>query len=390
MPETLEYRETFLQRTAWAGMEFIWHFVPLAFLSHVFFQVDLHMEVMVFFYLIAASSQALIKTYGLRVWGIVLFQCILFSFSGFFLLKIGYRIDFTGGAVFRKNLIPLVLICIGIFLWITGIRFVYRKPEPATLVRRFDNGVASFIVTIFFSMVVKVPIENWMYYVFSFIFLGSISIAFVKSRSRVKKGNIHGWGMAASGISLILSLVALGALLLIIALPLMERAAQKGYEAVREAGEPLVPYLLDFIRFLFSWNPIISPPASRGTTTLSSQVPPSSPAEQTWLQRLVETLSVWGISILLAATAVVLLVLILRKLYFFLSKKTPKTKGTSPFILFLNWVISLFKKVKAVSTDKNKNTFTHNLLSPQLFKKLTRWSKKSGIIRHCSETPKEF
>ena len=278
------------------------------------------------------------------------------------------------------------------WIWISGYNLA-RKPKNYDPVNvRFDIGLTSFFLLIFFSLILaepfKVEINNDIArpMMISFFCFGLLSLSLARTRGTVVReigSGYRGLGSLFTFLSITLS-IAVGAVAFF--MPYMTTAAETGYNAVKTVMKPMVPYLVAFLKYLFanSWSRPSAETSERNST--DGLLGESMGESGSWLDVAAQVAG-W---ILLGLMALVFLIVLAYLLYRLYLKLISRTNMVPRRINLLDQISDWFYRWSIKACRWLWHTFFQKGGPIEVYASLLGWGRRSGMPRRRGETPREY
>ena len=288
----------------------------------------------------------------------------------------------------------VVILLLVIAFWIGGVTFARRAVDYPAICARFDTGVMAFfgLLMIKFLVLLKGGPDMWgitpELLLFPLFLFGLLAIAMARNRGTARRDFLAGYHAMGTILSVTVVVLAFATGVVLLALPYLSAAADRGYVLLKGAAAPLGPLCVKIIRFLFGHQ------AVRLDTAVSSSegtggVMPSVAAEGRWGE-IVETIATWGVLILAGAAAVLVVVLGLRLLFHWLFSRTGKTgEGEISWHVIARrlrdmWVVICRCRDRIAAMVRGCGN------AVDLYRGLCRWGRHSGVPHRHYETPREY
>jgi len=391
------------------GMELSWYYAWVNFLTtSILHQPFPFLEAIGTFVLAAGltifskgKGWRIISILGIQVLGFILAALrIVYAFntSSYPFFSQTWLIEFFNTMRSPLEWLNLILVLfLSLMLWVGGITLARRPKAYATLSYRFDLGIAAFFLLFLTKMFllakggIKIDDPVSFLFLFPFFVFSLLAIGLVRKRSASPKDFLPGY----QGIGVILSFTAVvvlfGTGLVLFFLPYLTMVAETGYGILKASTKPLVPFLINFLRFIFV-------PRARLRDGMEKWSPTSngnpgglvSPQESSWWTELFEKILalVFGdiSGLILLCVAVVVCFFLLRWL---LSKTSVSQGKQSTWSSILLWAEKLrlfllscwrgiIRRVKGYKS------------AVQLYAALLSWGRHSGLPHFLNETPNEY
>ncbi len=277
-------------------------------------------------------------------------------------------------------------------LWINGFKLANRSNDYFTVASRFDLGIVALTITfiILGSMSISFP-RAGILIIYYFLF-SMFAIAVAKNLSSSKTP--HSYQLSGTGlvVTFILVVLLIGSWVVLFFLPQLTSSAQTGYRILKMIAQPIGNLLLKILTFLFGYGHRaagVSP-----TYPGESSIPLTENTELSWWAQLLKWIITWAGIIVLSLLALIAVGWLLWSLWKWFSTKTDldseKKDFFKEFVLWIIYLFSLAKKGFYQMTGIIKNIFRKPEDVSDLFQKLCRWGRSSGIPRERSDTPWEY
>ena len=343
----------------------------------------------------------IISILGIQVLGVILaalrivyaFNTSLYSF-----FSQAWLIEFFNTMRSPLEWLNLILILfLTLMLWVGGITLARRSTAYSALSFRFDLGVAAFFLLFLTKMFLlangslKIDDPISFLFLFPFFVFSLLAIGLVRKRSASPKDFLPGY----QGIGVILSFTAVvvlfGTGLILFFLPYLTMVAETAYGMIKTAAKPLVPFLINFLRFIFVPGSHLRDGREKWSST-SNGNPGGlvSPQESSWWTELFEKILAFMIGdisgLILLCVAVVVCFFLLRWLF----SKTSVSQGKqSTWYSILLWAEKLRLFLLSCWRGIIRRVKGYKSAS-QLYAALLSWGHHSGMPHFLNETPNEY
>lgn len=343
----------------------------------------------------------IISILGIQALGVILAALrivYVFNTSSYSFFSQTWLIEFFNGLRSPLEWFHLIIVIfLTLMLWVGGITLAGRPRAYATLSYRFDLGIAAFFFLFLTKMFLLAkggittddPVS--LISLFPFFVFSLLAIGLVRNRNAGPKDFLPGY----QGIGVILSFIAVvflfGTGSVLFFLPHLTRVAETGYGMLKTAAQPLVPFLINFLRFIFLPRARLRDGMEKWSSSSDGSVGTLvSPHESNWWTELFEKIVAWMFGdisgLILLSVAVVVCFFLLRWL---LSKTAVSPKKQNTWYSILLWAERLrmfliscwrgiIRRVKGY-----KSAF-------QLYAALLGWGRHSGLPHFLNETPNEY
>jgi hypothetical protein len=332
-----------------------------------------------------------IQILGLMCAALLVIHGIYYRFDS--LLDSGWLAVFFDGSrgVSEWFILSLNLFLIMI-LWIGGVTLARRPKGYYSACNRFDLGLAAFFALFVIKLIARSKGELLaedslsLLFVFPFFLFGLLSIGMARMRGAASKAFLPGYrgiGVIASFVSVVL--LGTGGLLLFF-LPGLTAAAQMGYRALTVVGRPLVPVLIDILRFVF--GPRGNHPAAVATKSSSlADWDKIAPQTYGWWMELLEKVLGWGFwGLMMLALLFVSAIALFYTMKWLLSRSEESGRQTqsiwSRFAALWAFLAGACMKIFCGVRGYQK--------AAELYGALLGWAGRSGFPHDRRETPLEF
>lgn len=278
-------------------------------------------------------------------------------------------------------------------LWWGGFALIRRELSYNNLCHRFDMGIGILFFLLFIGAGAGQTDQPVKMLIIPFFFSGMLAIALGRNRDYGEKSFLLGY----RGIGLVLGFISLvlfsGAAVLSFFLPYLTATAENGYQVLRAAGKPAVPYLLGFIRFLFGFG--FRPVADRNSLQADGNIGAAETASGEQWSGLWPEITVWGFMIVFGLLAAVLISWGLWRLFLLLQSRTAvagvKRRLNSSFLDFLSYIwagiVGFWRKANCYFFKPRRDRGSE---AEELYSKLKKWGKAGGLPPRTWETPSEY
>ncbi|MFT5701647.1 MAG: hypothetical protein ACI8ZB_004542 [Desulforhopalus sp.] len=290
------------------------------------------------------------------------------------------------------NLFYMVLS--SIWLWICGCSLVTKPRTHSNICQRFDAGTSCF-----FGLFLVRFLMDWQHdfvvndslsgaLLIPFFIFSMLGLALAGNSSRGHKEFIpsyKGIGIILSFALTVLGIVAASSLLL---QPLLKRGAETGLGAIKTVMEPLGPYFIDMILFLFAPRKTYQASQTRQANEGSSAfVLEQDSLLSNSTQEMFSYLFVAMVILLLLVAVLFLLWLLSRWLLSRTSAGNKYGDKNQPRLSFKTFIFHIFN----VMARTVKWFFpTKKPAADELYSSLLGWGQYSGVPQLRGETPYEY
>lgn len=297
-----------------------------------------------------------------------------------------------------KNPVEWAIIVLTLFwvllFWIGGVTLARRSGAYLTLCSRFDLGVAAFLALLLLKLllVVKggIAMQDTLTegLLFPFFVFSLLAIGLARNQGQGQKAFLSGYRGTGVLLTFTSAVLLFGTGFLLLLMPYLSLAAGAGYDALKNAAEPLGPVLAGILRFLFFGRQLRhDPPPPSAPKNVPS---PTTSFEGTWWGELLERTLAWGLSGLAALLFFLACLLAAWYLLRWLVSRAP-TEGTEQgyWDRLLCWVRGLWGTLTAIQCRIGLCREAVKR-APQFYGALLRWGRRSGFPPKGSETPMEY
>ena len=279
----------------------------------------------------------------------------------------------------------LILLCIWI-LWFCGIRLSTRPTNQTTISHRFDAGLGFLFLLLLIKLIiagkgVSIPAEHSVTRpVIAFIILGLFSMGFVHAGSPSQKGSITYSKGAGIAMTFTLTILMLGGGLFILFLPGLQTIAEAGYPLLGSVMEPLERIVI-FLAKLYLKSGYRRQPEEAPT---GEYMPTINQSEEE-LGFFHYLFAGFTIAIVLTMAGLILFYIVnwLRAT----TAEEKKRKGIwELLVLIIQAIKQLFYSLRE-RIPFNTDEFS---AAKNIYLRLLRWGRFSGLGHIVCETPKEY
>ena len=287
----------------------------------------------------------------------------------------------------------LMLLCL-LLIWRGGRKLVTHAMDYDAVCIQFDKGIGLFILLLLvkFLLLEKagIPVDGPAlgFLVCAFFIFSLLSIFLSRKQPDVEKSFMTGYRVIGVIMSLSTLAVLFGSGAILFFYPVLTRVADSSLVILKDVTEPLVPYLLTIILFLFSPGRIRlgTQPESRDPELPNdlAHTPVSG-----WVAALLNAVAV-GLLVIAGIVALVLLGVFIRRLLRLLAAR--KTNGRVGGVS-LAWILALagriplwLRRVRRILVSLLKGAEN----AARVYAGLLRWGRRSGLRLDPGETPVEY
>lgn len=308
----------------------------------------------------------------------------------------------------KKDLIEWIVVCHmvfwAIFLWIFGIKLIYRIIDTRLIQTRVDIGLTGFLLLLLIKVLIDYkggPIiyDHSITLTFlAFIIFALFSMGLVRNRQTTQSGEIQYYSNIGAILSFIFFVVLFGGGIVMLFFPGLISGAEFSYELIKTVSRPVGNILVYMLRFIFM----------KGCKRVENN------ASQSWGGDDGSLLSpvngeigiieyiLFGFltAVIIIATAVLIVVLTpsfarwiilkIRTLIKLLLSRTPKKNtGNSPLDLMIR-ALYILREMVLLIIEKIMTIIKTRPGSEYYYLGLLRWGYYSGMPRIPWETPREY
>jgi len=294
-----------------------------------------------------------------------------------------------------EGLLLFVFLFLVLAFWVCGVNLIRKPPHYHRVCNRFDFGLTAFIVLYLTEWLFLTrggiqtldPLAGLL--IFPFFFFSTVAIGLARNRDDEKREYMTGY----RGIGMISTVLAIFVLIIIaiffLFLPAFTALAEMGYTLLKEATEPLGPYVVSLLRFILLGRRFPHKTPTQ-TNDAGSQTTAMMATENSWWEEILENLVTWGFIGLLGGVLLALVVLGLWLLARWLLLRTTlaeKGKGNESRIsLWVERVRTFLNYCRGKFLRRGRG----NRSTTRLYAGLLVWGKRGGLSRIQSETPGEY
>lgn len=380
--------------TAFFGMELFWLFAWSGFLMGSTARLSLPFIPLAAGYFLAFALASGFRRKRLRlIWGILGHGIAFSALAALVLETATGRVLPSGPDVFQWYQSLLTLALAGLF-WYKGTKLCFRVMSYKMVCNYFDLGLSLFFglllvkLLVYYQSGIRLPDGGLLYLMTGFFFIGLAAIFLSNAPTTRKRHYMEGFRGIGVMVSFSVAFLLCGLGLVFVFLPLMTSMAESGYTVLKGVSGSLGPYLIHILRFILlvpkpRGAAEAPPPADQGAQDPHNM---GMTGEAGWFSDLV----FYGILLVVAAVALVLIgTLILRLLRFLLQKPpagpAPESRPSLWSLLrgFLEAAVRFFRRFFSLFSGRINTAQTG-------FARLTAWGRKSGVKRRNTETPGEY
>ncbi len=379
--------------SAFFGMELFWLFAWSDFLMGSTARLSLPFIPLAAGYFLAFALASGFQQKRLRlIWGVLGHGIAFSALAAFALHWATGRVFPPGPGVLDWYQSFLTLALAGLF-WYKGTKLCFRVMSYKMVCNYFDLGLSLFFglllikLLVFYQSGIRLTDGALLYLMIGFFFIGLAAIFLSNAPTTRKRHYMEGFRGIGVMISFCVAFLLCGLGLVFVFLPLMTSMAESGYTLLKGVSGSLGPYFVHILRF------ILLVPKPRGAAAPPAQDQGIQDphhigmiGEAGWFFDLI----FYGILLVMAAVALVLIgTLILRLLKFLLQKPltgpAPESRPSLWSMLrrLFDAVLGLFRRFISLFSGRIDTAQTG-------FARLAAWGRKSGAKRRSTETPGEY
>lgn len=289
---------------------------------------------------------------------------------------------------------PFYMALSSIWLWLCGCSLITKSRSHSNICQRFDAGTSCFFGLFLFRFLLDwehdfvVNDSLSVALLIPFFLCSMLGLALSGNSSRGHKEFIPGYKGVGIILSFALTVLGIFAILASFLQPVLKRGAETGYGAIKTVMEPLGPYFIKMILFLFAprktYQASQAKQAKEEGSTLVLQ-------QDSWLsdsaQQILSYLFI-GMVVMVLVTAMLFLIWLLSR-WLFSRASTDIKYGdrNQPLLSFRTFILHTFNLMKkAVTLIFPKR----NPLADELYSYLLGWGQYSGVPQLIGETPGEY
>jgi hypothetical protein len=267
--------------------------------------------------------------------------------------------------------------------WTRGAWFGTAPLSYETTVNRFDIGVGLLLGVSFLGMGLRVEGPLSLPLVGSYFLFGMLALSAARDLTvdlRFRRRRTSVWLL----FSVVVAFLTLGGAVVLL-FPIFGRAADQVQGTVVSLVSPLGPWVVAVLRFLLGFGggrgklaPVSGTPGET-VMPLAEELVPSS--------GIVARILGWGMVLLFAVLALVLLGILLRKLLRYLGERIT---GTLPKGDFLQILRAFLLRLASFFRRFQRSNVGGSTRRPEAFRVLLTWGRRSGFSRRPSETAAEY
>ncbi len=380
--------------------EFFWLYALVQLLVHGASGKGLPMAVCFVVFWAAAAVTAIVRRRRLYVIVILLLYAALFALSSLWLLSVYFRAPGNwGGGLYWLTLLgqssgitallPFITIFASVVLLCSsGTYYMARRIDYIKSVRKLETGALIFFLIVLLQLGLGEEVPGMNAYILLFFLWAILFIMLNKAEN---------WsnGENKDGKHLRLIFLFIFAVFLIIVMIMaffidsLRWVAETGVFVAKSVSEPLYPYLVAFLRFIFARRTIRQDASSGGDLELGADAVYAA-TEPSLFGEVMEKLFFGAIAMVILAAVISTLGSILR---FLLAKRGVTVEQKSLKELLSAWLkairISLsyfIKSIKAFAPlwGRSERTIV------RVYKRLVRWGTLHGVYQESYDTPLEY
>ncbi|MCP4023970.1 MAG: DUF4129 domain-containing protein [Desulfobacteraceae bacterium] len=285
----------------------------------------------------------------------------------------------------------LVTALVGLF-WYKGIKLSHRSMAHRTISNHFDLGISLLFALLLVKLLIYIKTsilleESFTLYMMGVYFIFGLIAVFLSQNSFTPKTDyLKGFHLYGLMISLLILLLFCSMGVIFILLPFLTSFAESGYVALKHTTGPLSPYLIAFLKFVFSSRNRADDP----TRFLKERIQTNSDAGYQDLNDRVALYFSYGATAIIFLLGVFVIGYVGYIIFKYLNKKQlPESSDQEEFWFFsglMRWILFLFNSIKAVILAFSSKVDNAH----KGFARLVAWGRKSGVPKRQNETPAEY
>ena len=384
------------------GMEFTWRYAWNFFITLVILNRPLPLPESLALFILASVVTILCSHRYRRV-----HQALCLHFCGFTIAWLWtiHRFYYQSMAFFNSSwmaqeliqlqkpqqwFIHLLIVGCLLLFWMGARAMVKRPPHYYPVCLQFDKGLGALFLLLLIKFIVQekggLRLEDpvTIYLLFAYFTFSLIAISLSRNQSDVRKTfrpGYHGIGIVLGFASVVL---LVGAMLAVMFLPYLTLMAYSAQSIIKETTEPMGPFFVNFIRFLFSIGRHRRDINLFDTSdSIGDQLYPDSEIE--WAQGLGWAL--FGVIGLIAlGLCGYLIYLLVRR---FLNRNTAD-KSRQPLMTLLTGLLAMVGAIFQLACNGLLFLLKKIDSAAAVYAGMLRWGRRSGLPAAASETPVEY
>jgi hypothetical protein len=387
---------------AHSGMELCWLYACATFLMTAIVQRPFPLPEAIGTFLLAAVLSRVVRGMGLRVISVLALQILgfllaasrivyTFNYPTYPYFGKGWLVEFIGNP--QQGFILVILLIFALLFWLAGVTLTRRSTNYLTICVRFDYGLTAFFCLFILKSLLRVkggidvqdPAPVLL--LFAFFIFSLLAIGLARNSNRARRYFIAGYKGVGMIVSFTVVVLAFGAGLVFFFMTYLSAASAVGYEALKSAAGPLIPYLKRVLLSIFGkltlQEPLFTSPDRGEAVYIPS-------AESCWWSELIKQIlggGVLGLGLLLGLILCALYMwYLLRRLFSRTSKEDRKRLDWQLVLLWVQrlWVTLSRVLKRAVQRLKGYRD------AIQLYRAFLKWGRRSGRPHLLSETPNQY
>ncbi len=293
-------------------------------------------------------------------------------------------------------LILFLVMAMPVLFWAGGVLLAKKRARYTSHCARLDIGITFFFLLFLMKFLLRtqggiiIPEDLSIRLFYPFLVFGLAGVALSKNKGIVEKeflSHHKGTGLVLTFTALLLVCITGLSLLL---MPLMNTAAEAGYDIMTHISKPIGGLLVRILRFLFQGSRARSSVGASGEMGENTAIPLSEDDAAGGLLERILCYFLMGTVAAVVIGSVVLLV------WFFVRKILSRTKVTGDkekqFTLSDFFVLLKARLIQLIAV---LSTFFHRLLRrysgiEDIYLSFLRWGRRGGMERRKNETPEEY
>jgi hypothetical protein len=383
-------------------MELCWLYACATFLMTAIVQRPFPLPEAIGTFLLAAALSRVVQGMGLRVISVLGLQIIGFLLAA---SRIVYTFNYRAYPYFGKRwlvefigkpqegLILVILLTFALLFWLAGVTLTRRSTAYLSICTRFDYGLAAFFCLFILKslLLVKGGIEVQdpapVLLLFAFFIFSLLAIGLARNSNKARRHFIAGYKGVGMIVSFAAVVLAFGSGLVFFFMTYLSAASAVGYEALKSAAGPLIPYLKRLLLSVFGkltlQEPLFTSPDRGEAVYIPS-------ADSSWWSELIKQIlggGVLGLGLMLGLIICALYMwYLLRRLLSRTSKEDRKRLDWQLVLLWAQrlWVTLIRGLKRAVQRLKGYRD------AVQLYRAFLNWGRRSGRPHLLNETPNQY
>ncbi|GAA0179855.1 hypothetical protein SH2C18_26570 [Clostridium sediminicola] len=383
------------------NMEFYWIYSIIAFISFLFNDKAFPLAMSFLVFWLASGISILIKNSRMYVFVMILFYGIGYLLSLSWIVNtlynnpnkfsdIGLIISLFTTSKSSQETTIFIGILLGVtIIWVRGALLGRKKIDYKYVISRFEIGVVAFFFIGFLEAVSKITPPNMSLYIIIFFLWSIVAIALGKNISWSNESN-NGRSSKKTLLFFVLAVFILIMSTITFFMDPLTWIAETGFSATKTILNPLKPFFIALIRFLFSGYTSSGKGQTASGTGGEGIGNVNGTIEESWFSHILGNAFMICMYVLVTIVILIILASIIKVLF---KKKGEDTENKSLIELLyelVKYILTALKKIIYII----KTTLTMSLKNEsevvKIYKKLIKWGTIRGIYYQCTETPFEY